>query len=200
MIHIFNDLNFTTMKNFLLINSLLFLSIAVFATEHHVRIEGFAFSPATLTIEVGDIVTWTNFDGAPHTASSTAVPSGAATFDSGNLSNGGSYSFTFTTAGDYAYWCDFHANMEASITVDAPLGISDIAFQNLEIYPNPVSKQTVIKGLNEVASYSIFNTAGHLVATGSVAELNFELLETGAYFVRFELEGDKSKTIRIVKN
>ena len=188
------------MKKKLLTSIILFLSLTAFAIEHHVKIEGFAFSPATLTIEIGDIVTWTNFDGSPHTASSTTVPSGATTFESGTLSVSDSYSFTFTTAGEYAYWCNFHTHMKASITVEAPLGISNLAFLNVEIYPNPVSKQTIIKGLNKVANYSIFNITGDVVATGEVAEINFDVLETGTYFVRFELEGDKSKTIRIVKN
>ncbi len=188
------------MKQKLLINTFLFLSIVVFATEHHVKIEGFTFSPAALTIEVGDMVTWTNFDGAPHTASSIAVPSGATTFESGTLSASDSYSFTFNLAGDYSYWCNFHTHMKATITVEAPLGISNLAFENVEIYPNPVSQQTVIEGLNKVTNYFIFSIKGDLVATGKTTELNFDLLETGTYFVRFELEGDKSKTIRIVKN
>jgi len=65
----------------------------------------FAFSPATLTIKVGTMVT--SDDGK--------------SFDSG-ISNpiaasGGTYSFTFTKAGTFPYRCQIHPFMKATITV-----------------------------------------------------------------------------------
>lgn len=86
------------------------------AAEQAVTIENFAFGPADLTIEVGDTVTWTNLDGAPHTATST---SGPASFDSGTLNTDGTFSFTFDTAGTYEYFCEIHPEMLGSITVTA---------------------------------------------------------------------------------
>lgn len=83
-------------------------------TSHLVEIEGFAFSPATLTIQVGDTVTWTNFDQVEHTATST---SGA--FDSGLLGQGESYSLTFTEPGTYDYLCTPHPSMTGRIVVQA---------------------------------------------------------------------------------
>ena len=38
------------------------------AATHTVTIRNFAFEPATLTVAAGDTVTFTNADGAPHTA------------------------------------------------------------------------------------------------------------------------------------
>lgn len=86
------------------------------AADQAVAIEDFLFSPEDLTIEVGDTVTWTNLDSFSHTATST---SGPASFDSGNLATGDTFSFTFDTAGTYEYFCEIHPNMIGSITVTA---------------------------------------------------------------------------------
>src|SRR6266849_10089469 len=76
----------------------------------------FAFSPATLTIPVGTTVTWMNTTQAPHTVTSDD----GKTFDSGianPVSPGTSFSFKFTTAGTFAYHCQFHLYMKATIIV-----------------------------------------------------------------------------------
>jgi plastocyanin len=81
---------------------------------HTVMINGLAYTPATLTIAVGDTVTWMNNDVQAH----TATASGGA-FDSGTMNPGQSFSFTFTAAGSFAYTCSFHAEMTGTITVQA---------------------------------------------------------------------------------
>jgi amicyanin len=81
---------------------------------HAIEIVDFAFSSPSLTISVGDTVTWTNADPVVHTATST---SGA--FDSGDLAQGGSYSLTFTAAGTYDYLCTPHPSMTGTIVVEA---------------------------------------------------------------------------------
>ena len=83
-------------------------------TTKTVMIENYAFVPATLTIDVGDTVTWTNMDTAPHTVT---VSSGPVTFTSGNLAKGQSFTYTFTEAGTYQYYCAVHPDMTASVTV-----------------------------------------------------------------------------------
>jgi plastocyanin len=80
---------------------------------HSIEIGDGFFSPATLTVAVGDTVTWTNVDDSPHTVS-------AGTFDSGNLDEGQTFSFTFTEAGTFDYVCSYHDEMTASITVTGP--------------------------------------------------------------------------------
>src|ERR1043165_45112 len=74
-------------------------------------ISNFAFTP-TITINAGDTVTWTNKDGAPHTATSDATP---AVFDSGTLNLNDSYSFTFLTAGSFPYHCAIHPFMTGTV-------------------------------------------------------------------------------------
>jgi plastocyanin len=82
--------------------------------EHEVQITDSTFSPATLTIAVGDTVTWRNADDRPHT-----VTARDGTFDSGNLDEGQGFSFTFTEPGTYAYLCEYHPEMQATIVVEA---------------------------------------------------------------------------------
>lgn len=85
-----------------------------------------AFKPDTITVPAGSTVTWKNEDGADHTVTSGAVAQqgGGATakpdgkFDSGTLSGGGEFSFTFASPGTYAYFCRLHpATMRGQVTV-----------------------------------------------------------------------------------
>ena len=82
------------------------------ATGSAVSIASFKFEPATLTISVGTTVTWTNNDSASHT-----VTADDGSFKSGTLGKGGTFSQTFATAGTFAYHCNFHSSMTATVTV-----------------------------------------------------------------------------------
>jgi plastocyanin len=64
----------------------------------------FSFSPSSLTIAVGDSVKAIN-DMGSHTFTGTAGP---RTWDSGGVSQGGSYTVHFTTAGSYTFVCSYH--------------------------------------------------------------------------------------------
>jgi plastocyanin len=77
-----------------------------------VKIENFAFTPPALTVKVGDTVTFENDDDIPH-----LVVANDASFRSKALDTGDSYAFTFTKAGDYAYYCGLHPHMQGKITV-----------------------------------------------------------------------------------
>ncbi|SED73430.1 Plastocyanin [Streptomyces sp. 3213] len=86
------------------------------AASYHVVMKGYAFSPAALTITAGTTVTWTNEDTAPHDVKTT---SGPVAIHSPMLSEGGSWSFTFGTAGSYGYVCTVHPGMTAQLVVKA---------------------------------------------------------------------------------
>jgi plastocyanin len=83
--------------------------------ENSVVIKNFAFSPAIITIKAGASVTWVNQDGTDHTVVSDT--GSAVAFESKTLSNGGSYSFTFSKPGTYSYHCSIHPSMTGTITV-----------------------------------------------------------------------------------
>jgi plastocyanin len=78
-----------------------------------VTIQDFKFSPACISVATGTKVTFTNQDSVTHTA--TASSTGG--FDSGDLTQGQSYSKTFTTAGTYPYICDIHQYMKGTVVV-----------------------------------------------------------------------------------
>ena len=88
--------------------------VAVVAADHAVSIAGSAFSPPSLTVTVGDTVTWTNSDQIPHTATADG-----GSFDTGTLDQGASNTVTFNTAGTFPYHCTIHPQMTATITVEA---------------------------------------------------------------------------------
>ena len=75
-------------------------------------IANFAFDPGTITVKNGDTVTWKNNDTAPHTV--TGDNGGPA---SPRLLPGAQYSYTFNTAGTFAYHCAIHPNMRATVIV-----------------------------------------------------------------------------------
>jgi len=78
-----------------------------------VCLEGTAFGPDTVTVAAGDTVGWTNLDATDHT-----VTSDDDGFDSGNLSEGGTFEQTFDEVGDFAYHCEIHPAMTGTITVE----------------------------------------------------------------------------------
>jgi len=79
-----------------------------------VTIQNFAFTPQTLTVRPGTTVTWTNKDSVPHTVTGTdglgTTAGKTGMFDSGNLNQGQTFSFTFGKAGTYYYECTIHAS------------------------------------------------------------------------------------------
>lgn len=80
---------------------------------YQVSIQNYAFSTTTLTVHVGDIVVWTNLDSVAHTVTSDS----GSELDSAKLSNGQTYSHTFTTAGTFTYHCSIHTMMKATVVV-----------------------------------------------------------------------------------
>ena len=85
------------------------------AASQSVTISDLAFSPASVTVLVGDTVTWTNSDPQVHTATSDD-----GSWDAGNIAaNGGTGAFVFTTAGTFPYHCTIHTQMTGTVTVQA---------------------------------------------------------------------------------
>ncbi len=82
------------------------------AAKNEITIESNSFKPDSLTIKVGDTVTWINKDSYDHT-----VKSKTGEFDSGNLTNGAKFSFTFDKEGTYDYFCSIHTFMTGQIIV-----------------------------------------------------------------------------------
>ncbi|HXA41223.1 MAG TPA: cupredoxin family copper-binding protein [Phenylobacterium sp.] len=79
-----------------------------------VTIDNFVFGPQALTIAVGTTVTWINQDDIPHT-----VVAADKSFKSRVLDTDERFSFTFTRAGEYGYFCSLHPHMTGKVIVTA---------------------------------------------------------------------------------
>jgi plastocyanin len=79
-----------------------------------VKIDNFSFGPVTLTVPVGTTVTWINHDDIPHTIVSTDDPKA---FKSKVLDTDEKFSFTFSKAGTYPYFCSIHPKMTGKVIV-----------------------------------------------------------------------------------
>lgn len=74
-------------------------------------------SDATVTINAGQTIRWDQTGSNVHTVTSTSEPSGASSFDSGNLSNGQYFTITLTTTGTYVFYCTLHPSTMKDSTI-----------------------------------------------------------------------------------
>ena len=93
----------------------------------HIKLK---FSPANITVQVGDTVEWRNKSLFTHTVTAdkslaknpehVVMPVGAEPFDSGDIPPGEVFRHTFTVSGEYAYFCIPHErhNMLGRVTVN----------------------------------------------------------------------------------
>src|ERR1700694_4221629 len=93
-------------------NSTTALAAPLVATRD-VTIQGFAFAPAEITLDVGDTIRWTNMDTASHRGVSTQP--GFVTL---TLVQGQSTTPPFDQPGAYEYVCGIHgASMKGTVVV-----------------------------------------------------------------------------------
>jgi plastocyanin len=176
----------------------------------HISMKDFMFKPATPPpITVGTTVTWTYDESATdpmpncetpvlttqcpgHTATaSTKGPDGKAVFDSGTLKKAGaSYSFTFTKAGTYNYYCVYHGgttatgknnpvtNMNGTLVVEGEAQATPAPSSNTaQSSATPTPAATQVQG--QSATQGATNNAG-LANTGGPAIFGWGLLPLAA--------------------
>jgi plastocyanin len=90
--------------------------------DSSILIDNPGFQPSQIQAQVGDIVTWINDDLQPHTVTSgsNGVPDNK--FNSSPnfiplMTPGGTFSHTFTEAGEHPYFCLLHPNMVGTVNV-----------------------------------------------------------------------------------
>lgn len=84
---------------------------AAAVTAADVKIAGFAFGPAKLTVPVGKAVTWLNGDDSPHQIAVAGQPRSEL------LLKGQSHTQAFGSAGVYSYACGLHPAMKGTVEV-----------------------------------------------------------------------------------
>lgn len=82
-----------------------------------VLIKDFLYEPSAITVAVGTEVTFANEDTAPHTATSGDSPKPDGVFDTDIIEKGASKSIKLDKAGTFAYFCELHPFMEATVIV-----------------------------------------------------------------------------------
>ena len=91
---------------------LAFGAVAAQDAANVITIDNFTFSPKELTVAVGTTIKWVNHDDIPHT-----VVEKQTTFRSKLLDTDDAYSYTFTSAGAFDYFCGLHPHMVGQIIV-----------------------------------------------------------------------------------
>lgn len=89
-----------------------------------------------------------------------------------------------------------------AITVNAALGIENIVFNGLKVYPNPTSGIVSISNTTVISNISVYTLLGQKVYeknnTAQKADINLSGLAAGTYLLKLQA-GDAVKTIKIVK-
>ena len=92
--------------------ALFLFASAARADNATVTIDNFAFTPDVLTVKPGTTVVFVNHDDIPH-----LVVADHKEFRSKALDTDDKFEFTFTTAGDFPYFCGLHPHMKGKIVV-----------------------------------------------------------------------------------
>ena len=82
------------------------------AASQTVSVRDFSFAPRSVSVNVGDTITFRNTGDEPHTATARN-----GSFDTGNIASGASGSVTLRTAGTFSYFCKPHPFMTGTVTV-----------------------------------------------------------------------------------
>ena len=141
------------------------------------------FIPNPVTVPMGGTVTWDNTDTAAHTAtagSATDGPSGV--WDSSLIMAGGSFSFTFDTAGSYDYFCMVHPWMVGTIIVeDEAAAAADAAAAEAEAAEAAAAIAALEAEQAEAAAMTmaaprdpaidLVNTLSYNISSGSVSSI-----------------------------
>ncbi len=85
------------------------------AADHQVSIEANTFVPGSLSVDVGDTVTWTNKDEENHSVVGGDV-------DSPDIGPGGTFSMTFDKPQEFQYSCRFHPYMFGTVIAGKQTG------------------------------------------------------------------------------
>ena len=72
------------------------------------------FKWGPVSAKVGDVITWTNADSAPHRV---ALDDGSCAMSANIPGSGGKASLVFSVAGTYPFHCSIHPTMKGTITI-----------------------------------------------------------------------------------
>ena len=197
------------MKNILIILCIILSSFTSRAQIHIVSVwDGyFEFTPAVITIQLGDTIQWLPLvGGAPsmvHTITSTNIPLGAATFDQIWQAPADTFfQYVPQVLGLYEYECTPHAFSHGMIgtfnVIATDVNNYSSEETNLIIYPNPSPNILNIDGLYSETEYKIYNLIGSLIIAGKTNKaIDISDLIGGNYII--EMLGDEPRVMKFIK-
>lgn len=161
---------------------------------------GVSTAQASMTIDQGDIITWTWTDNLPHTVTSTSGPN---SFNSGQKTgNGQTFSHTFANTGTTNYHCNIHTMMAGTITVQAVMGLEDVAAVEFKYFPNPTKDVLTLTAAQDIETVEVYDINGRMLMSSAspnpTVKIYMEGFNAGTYFVKASVDG-KLKTISVIK-
>ncbi|MCZ3364319.1 MULTISPECIES: cupredoxin domain-containing protein [Methanobacterium] len=75
-------------------------------------IQNFTFKPNPMHVKAGDVVRWTSHDNAPH-----KIVSDTGNFESPDLNNGDTFTYTFDKKGEFNYHDELDSSIKGKVIV-----------------------------------------------------------------------------------
>jgi plastocyanin len=204
------------MKKVIFTSITLFLTILGLnaQTTYTINHDGFAFSPAELTVNTGDQVTFnvTDFHPVLEVSEATWNANGITALAGGFAFPSGAGSVTFQEAGTHFYVCTSHVvsnNMKGKIIVVIPAALHEISNTGLfSVYPVPLSGNDLMVAFKDPVQKHlelfIYDLAGNLriSSKGTTADGHYKVdcsvLPKGIFLMRLKADEVSSYT-KIVK-
>lgn len=202
------------MKNTTLLVSFFLLTGTLFCqTVHDIEAGGGPggvtpyYAPQFITIQVGDIVRWTNSGGTHNVDGRQSVfPANPEGFFSGNpTSTWTVWEYTFNVPGFYNFECGAFDHNETQFgtidVIDTSVGIYDSEELGIEIGPNPVSDNLWIRTEREIRVLKVFGMKGDELFSIAISQNAFEQsldlsgLRSGQYVLEIITEAGPSRQL-----
>ncbi len=190
---------------------LFFPGAVVYCTTWTITNSGFSFSPATITITLGDDVNFDldNIHNAVEVSQTTWAANGNSPLSGGFQTpfGGGQVNASQLGIGTHYYVCSPHASggMKGTIIVQTATGIADNPKQMIiSVYPNPSHSLMTVKTNNTLTDSRFFITdqSGRKVSSGRLEDettlVNISHLATGVYFL--QVVGQRGHLVKVIKN
>jgi len=178
-----------------------------------VTASGMSFSPANVTINLGDTVKWTNTSGTHNVNGTTTTFTSNPESFGNSLGTGWVYKHKFTIAGSYNYRCDQHfgGGMTGTVTVvDPTASLTNVSDANIsiKIYPIPASKELTVEitnGSENNVSIVIYDLSGKEVLemsniTSDKVTINTSNLKNSTYLMSISNDNGLIETRKISLN
>ncbi len=177
--------------------------------SHMVGVTNNVFTPADITINVGDTVIWTNTEGTHNVNGTTnSFPDNPESFGN-DVGTGWTFTHIFTIPGDYSYQCDLHVAFgmtgKLTVTEGAITGTDrNVQKNGFTLYPVPATDFLTVDPDGVVKSFSVCTIDGSQILDSEVRmdtefQLSLEGINPGIYILKVESENNVIHTGLFIK-